>query len=939
MMCLAINDISFDICYLLLTCVTGPYVSRFGSNSLVSGCQESTLRILFRALFTALLLFFFFSSAHAQSQNLFFQPPSFPCNGAITSADFNQDGKPDLACADGTILLGKGDGTFATGPSLNVTGTLIATGDFNHDGKADLLVASFGSTTLSVFLGKGDGTFQPAVSTNIGASLVSIVVADLNGDAKPDVVGIVSGTAVLVLLGRGDGTFAGGVTYPVLTNSVNIATVGDFNGDGKPDIAIAAESGTSSPGPVGVLLGIGDGTFQPAITSTGVSSPVAIVAGDFNGDGKLDLAISDSATGETFTLLGAGNGSFQTPSAPVPAAGVLAVADLNADGKLDLVIGGNPFVQVFLGNGDGTFANKDSYLAGEILGVQSIVIADFNLDAKPDVATANTILLGNGDGSFQGNAAISFGNNNSSLGSAVAGDFNRDGSADIAVISSNQSAVNILLNDGTAKFSLAHTYSLAMPAVFIVAADLNQDGKLDLLLTLTDAVTHVSNLSVMLGNGDGSFAPPAVAIQAIPGVVTSAGVADFNGDHIPDLAVGGLTIYLGKGDGTFTSPSTYFGGAGPTSLVTGDFNNDGIIDVADTSSAGVGILLGKADGTFRPATFFDPQITRLLAAASLTGNRKLDLVASINGNLQVLLGNGDGTFAVLPATNQPVGQFATVADVNGDGKFDLVTGHGVQVLLGNGDGTFGNAIEILPFGNAGHVGGRGVAASFLLVADFNGDKRPDVAFDVFAATAPPTPATAGLVTLLNITQPQPPDFSISASALSPATVTAGASATSTITVTPAGAFSSNVAFSCMGLPANATCGFAPSSFTNGSGTSILTLTTKPRAASVMPQGIDAPHIMNRPLVPALLALLIIVCLYLARRGHPFKLAHISALTALALVCLGMTLISCGGGGNGGTNGSANTETPTGTFTIDVIGTSTSGSTVLTHTATLTLVVM
>jgi hypothetical protein len=205
------------------------------------------VRIAFRYLFTTMLLLFSFSAADAQSQNLFFQPPNFSCNGAIASADSNQDGKPDLVCADGTVLLGKGDGTFATGPSLSVTGNLIATGDFNHDGKADLLVASVGSTTLSVFLGKGDGTFQPAVSTNIGASLVSIAVADLNGDAKPDVVGIVSGTAVLVLLGRGDGTFASGVTYPVLTNFVNIATVGDFNGDGKLDIALAAESSTSSP--------------------------------------------------------------------------------------------------------------------------------------------------------------------------------------------------------------------------------------------------------------------------------------------------------------------------------------------------------------------------------------------------------------------------------------------------------------------------------------------------------------------------------------------------------------------------------------------------------------------------------------------------------------------------------------------------------------------
>src|SRR3984893_5819607 len=211
-----------------------------------------------------MLLLLLSSTTHAQSQNLFFQPPTYLGSGQIVTADFNRDGKADLASADGTVLFGNGDGTFITGTPLSVQGSLIATGDFNGDGKSDVLLVSFSSTNLCIFFGNGDGTFQAPVTTNMGTSLASVVIADLNGDAKPDVVGIVPGTAVLVLLGKGDGTFAPGVTY--LTTSVDVGSVGAFNGDGKVYLAIAAASGTSSPGPVGVLLGNGDGTFQPAIT-------------------------------------------------------------------------------------------------------------------------------------------------------------------------------------------------------------------------------------------------------------------------------------------------------------------------------------------------------------------------------------------------------------------------------------------------------------------------------------------------------------------------------------------------------------------------------------------------------------------------------------------------------------------------------------------------
>jgi hypothetical protein len=780
-----------------------------------------------RVLVVALL---FLTSSHAllaQGQNIFFVPPTYPERGPSVTADFNGDGKPDVVSGDGTVLLGNGDGTFTVGTKLSVAGQLIAVGDFNGDGKPDVLIIS--STFLNVFLGNGDGTFQAAVSQNIGTGLVSVAVADLNGDGKADVLGVISGTAVLVLLGKGNGTFAPGVLYPVLSNSGNLLTTGDFNGDGKVDIAFAGNSGTSAPGSVGVLLGNGDGTFQTAIISPGVNGPGGLVAKDFNGDGKLDLAVSDGTTNETFILLGNGNGTFQPPASPLPASGVLASADLNGDGKLDLIVVGTPFATIFLGKGDGTFAFTDSYLDNQFGGAGiNVLIGDFNGDGKPDLALDNSLLFGNGDGSFQGIPGVAI-NVNMGLGASVAGDFNGDGHPDIAIITGNNAnLLFILLNDGTGKFSVAHSYTLPLSPTSLAVADLNHDGKLDLLFT-TAPVNQPLNLNVMLGNGGGTFAPSTVAIQGVPGLITQAQIADFNGDHIPDLAFPGVTVYLGKGDGTFSPPANYFAGTpGDASLVTADFNKDGVVDIA-VRSAGLAVLLGKGDGTFQPVTFSNTEVSSLLGAADLNRDGNVDLIVVNNssGDYQVLLGNGDGTFDALADTGLTAESLIGIADLRGDGKLDLVVdstcrsaacagqpGPGLQVFLGNGDGTFGVPVLVL-----GDTLGLFVGPSALL-ADFNGDKRSDIATTVEALSG-----ASGIATLLNLSGPPAPNFLISTSVLSPATVAPGSSVTSAVTVTAIGGFNGAVALSCNGLPSGATCGFAPASLANGFGTSTLTIST------------------------------------------------------------------------------------------------------------------
>lgn len=293
-------------------------------------------------------------SGLVQAQVSFFQPRTFPdCPyGPLFVGDFNGDGKPDLLCAQGVLALGNGDGTFKAGSPFS--GVALAAADFNGDGKPDLLEETQNSDTFSVLLGNGDGTFQSPISTATGGTMGFLAAADLNGDGRADVVGVY-GAVLYVFISKGDGTFKPGVTYALGISSAISGTVSiaDFNGDGKKDIALnISSSGTN--GQVLVLLGNGDGTLQAPKTSTGAPyqyEPGKSIVGDFNGDGKLDLAVSDVCSGcsipvYVYVQLGNGDGTFQPPTGIFPSPspigtfgviGTFAAADLNGDGKLDLV--------------------------------------------------------------------------------------------------------------------------------------------------------------------------------------------------------------------------------------------------------------------------------------------------------------------------------------------------------------------------------------------------------------------------------------------------------------------------------------------------------------------------------------------------------------------------------------------------------------------------
>lgn len=893
--------------------------------------------------------------------------------------DFNGDGKKDVAKVvenDGTfsisVFLGNGDGTFQAAAQTNTPSNAddpLVVGDLNGDGKDDLIMVHPGEpASIDVLISHGDGTFAAPVNYPVtDVSLVGGVLTDINDDGKLDVLVIDDDNPadVIELLGNGDGTFQAASNYATLGGGVSQPVFADFNGDGKLDFA-------AGNGQIQIFLGNGEGFADPVslVTSDAAYQSCFNTTGDLNGDGKPEI-VSVNCDQDTLTVyVNNGDGTFQTGvyydsnfnvnNYPSEA----TIADMNGDGNNDVVLGntysGN--ISIFFGHGDGTLTLEPvSYSVGGFPWTKPLV-ADFNGDGLMDVVMPDDefnlmYLQGYGDGSFRASANYespnSFGQNAFSFNVAT-GDFNGDGIPDVvAGERSNNGAPGILvyLGNGDGTFSPGVNYGDSPNLGYVAVADLNGDGRLDIVAT-DDAAGVVQ---VFMGNGDGTFTPGAAYptdTSGNPGPLDVV-VGDFNHDGKLDLAIANgntssVGVLLGNGDGTFGNLASYpVTGFVPQSLTAADVNGDGYLDLlvpAFTDGPGaVGILLANNDnsGTFQAVSFVNliGPYPQYVAVGDLNKDGKMDLAVTVDdgpflGDIEIALGNGDGTFgevADIPSSALGTGSMNTapaniqMLDVDGDGNLDLVYVNddygSVAVALGNGDGTTQAPVE---FSTSTYNYG-------LAIADLNGDGAPDMVVG--------NNESGGISVLINGNGTgAAPNFKVGTSTPS-STVAAGASANYTLDLAGRNGYTGTITFSCSNLPKGVTCTFNPASvIAQGNATASTVVTMQTTGASAALRAPLQPN--KKPLQPMLYAGLNGVGLFgLLLMGGSRKQNRKGVIVILSIVLALMliTLAGCSGSSTTTTSTTGSDATPAGSYTVTVISTGT-GASAPTHNVSLTLVV-
>ena len=774
-------------------------------------------------------------------------PGSTPVD--LVAADFNGDGRLDLATgnirsSDISVLLGKGDGSFEELPG-SVVGSLataVATGDFTGTGNLGVAVVNQASATVTILPGNGDGTFQQALSVALpqGSRATSIVTADFNNDGRADlaVTDPFLGE-VTILLGNGDGTFRSS-TIAVPGGPYAIAA-GDFTGNGQIDLAVADQVSSS----VTILMGHGDGTFSigQTIALVNPADPTnpdpyfaldSIVVGNFTSNGHLDLAVAEPFIDAVTVLLGAGNGTF-TQGATIsfgesiiaPSSMALVAGHFRNNDLTDLAVassnvfpGYGDTVNVLLSNGDGTFqapASQSEISLGYGVYPVAIVAGVFTDNGVLDLATADSngggtddfsVLLGNGDGTFQPAAPYALGGSGGSSTAIATGDFAGNGRTDLAITRESPDSVEVQLSNGDGTFSSPSAVDLVRPETPLVA-DLNGDGAPD--VSVVDAAGDILFRAGRPGE-PGSFAPPVTVnpldpSRAIAFVSTRFGPAlasvdendnfisfftlsstgfvkvaslatgsepaqilsaDLDGNGVTDLIVrnagdGTIWVYPGDGNGGFLPPRElsvgvgasdvevadlqqnglldivytdrlsgrgwcpgeprtrisslpeclYRAGPGPygvtgssspspvsslegtTSVAVGTFTTDGIPSLValNPGSNTLGVLSGLGDGRFSNPNYVQTPTTGLVVREiDFNGDGAIGLAVLSPEGLFIYRSDGQGGFlppTVIDAGFEPNG--LTVADLTGNGNADLLVSNplgDVRVLIGNGDGTF-----------------------------------------------------------------------------------------------------------------------------------------------------------------------------------------------------------------------------------------------------------
>ena len=696
-------------------------------------------------------------------------------------ADVNRDGRLDLIFSSGKpqitrVYLGQGEGFQPTavvskggGCPINLvcSSSDIQVADLNKDGNPDLLVLVFASaynSTLYVSLGNGNGSFRAPAA--IDASVNAFTTGDFNSDGLLDIA-TAGGSGVPIWLGNGDGTFRKGPSQFQLGGGQILSA--DLRGNGKTDLILVTAftsaqvfPGECRGGGVAVFLGNGDGTFavNGSWYRVGQYTYGAVIA-DMNGDHRPDIVAANQLGGSYSVLLNAGSGKFSAAvnyRAPEPRDGNFVVGDLNGDGRPDLTISSQTGVEVLRNTGGGRLlapVSLDLQAGAEPL---QTIASDLNHDGIPDLAllanidTASPCFMpydfGDGHVFLSGNAKAfssltKFGLPGSYPSSFGLGDFNRDGSTDLAVDASPRGLppdFNIQFNNGRGQFptqgpTISPTETFNAPYYDIAVGDFNRDG-------FADVVLNGQPLVIGLGAGNGNFSFKSYSALGIPDTIPTV-VRDINGDGKLDLinvdnAGDVVEVLLGNGDGTFQTPKKYATAQGPVGIAIADFNRDGKLDLAVAGGSEVSLLLNNGNGTFKPAVNYPAGgPASAIAAISLFGNGNQGVLVADTKDKKIFLlaGDGKGTLAApvyyYPGSGNPsVNYFAggyptalTVADFNGDGAPDVVVSEPATssyMVLYNTGGTY---IK-LATSNANPAAGQAVTFTATVAASIAGTGTP-----------------------------------------------------------------------------------------------------------------------------------------------------------------------------------------------------------------------
>ncbi|MGE0434193.1 MAG: FG-GAP repeat domain-containing protein, partial [Planctomycetota bacterium] len=549
-----------------------------------------------------------------------FSPPlTTAVSGApagLAVLDFNADSRLDLAvCLQASakvrLLSGNNDGTFTIFQDVDTSNGpfSVAVADLDLDGHVDVAVGS-GSNNVDVSLFDPVGNaFLAAAQIDIGAPAQHLVAGDFNADTRPDLCAMrYTNNDVMFLLSSTTGP-PSKIAYPAGINGPFYCATGDFNRDGQLDLAIVSD--LTAGNNFSVLVSAAEGKAAPANAIAVGMAPSTVLLVDLNRDGALDIITVHAGDQSIEIRLGGGNGRFEyldTVDVGLGNPHAMCAGDFNSDGFMDLAVANldNNEIRILSGDGSGLLFVEDTFFSGPggapFEEITCMACADINGDTILDLIVGNrsafsvSTLTGNGDGTFNTATMVALNGASPRPWDLALGDFNNDGEIDVAVVCTSTNDVHMLFNSGGALTEAGAAQTVVAFPEGIVAGHFGPDDDLDLAVACSQGVGKITLLT-NTGAGDGTFT--RVDIDAVPGP-TDIVTGDYNRDGILDLAVCGngtnvVAAFAGQPDGTYRPAVSTPIPAGPVTLATGDVDNDGAMDlaVACMTQNQVATLLGR----------------------------------------------------------------------------------------------------------------------------------------------------------------------------------------------------------------------------------------------------------------------------------------------------------------------------------------------------------